>query len=146
MFQIWRIRYRALMVYSTIPGSNLHETLQSMQGCEMERVTEQSRPKTVPQATAQMLSKSIPETNSLSTSRSTSNSIQITTESIIYPTDPLLSRILLPKPNQPLTEIGVIATLKLENQNDVREEEIVKEEETVIKAYGTNVKEATARS
>ena len=112
----------------------------------MERVTEQSRPKTVPQATAQMLSKSIPETNSLSTSRSTSNSIQITTESIIYPTDPLLSRILLPKPNQPLTEIGVIATLKLENQNDVREEEIVKEEETVIKAYGTNVKEATARS
>ena len=35
MFQIWRIRYRTLMVYSTIPGSNLHETLQSMRGREM---------------------------------------------------------------------------------------------------------------
>ena len=92
-----------------------------------------------------MLSKPISETNSLSTSRSMSNSIQITTESIIYPINPLLSRILLPKLNQSLTEIGVIATLKLENQNDVREEEIEKEGETAIKAYGTSVKEATAR-
>ena len=148
IFDIWRIRYRELMVYSTHPGTNPHlkiETLESVRGREMERATEQSPPETVPQATPQPISKSLPETNSLSTSQSASDRPQITTELIIYPTDPLLSRILFPKPNQALAEIGVIATLKVEHQNVVRGEQMEKEGETMIKAYGTSVKEATVR-
>lgn len=114
------------MVYSTIPGSHPQvrtEALQSIRGSGTKKATEQSLPDLIPETE----SKLIRRTSASNPIEQRVLPIQITTESIIYPTDPLLSRILLPKPQQPNVEIGVIATLKLEDDG-AKGEEIEKEQ------------------
>ena len=64
---------------------------------------------------------------------------------IIYLIDFLLSRILFSKFNQILTKIGVIPTLKLANQNNIKEEKMKKKEEIIIEIYETNIKNIIIR-
>jgi hypothetical protein len=155
MFAIWRIRYRALMVYSTIPENNLHIMVETRQLPHQSKATEQSLPHITLQTTPKGTPKSPLETASLSIDRAASNPVQqpspripIPTEPVIYPTDPLLSRILLPKPKQVPVQVGVLATLKYDDGNGVirkeNEEERSDRKEGVIKVFGTSVKEAIA--
>lgn len=143
------------MVYSTIPENNLHMKVETRQLPHQSKAIEQSRSHTTPHKTPKTTPKSPPETTFLSTEQAASNPIQqrsprvpIPTEPVIYPTDPLLSQILLPKLKQPPVQVGVLATLKYDDGNGVKGKENVEErsdqKEGAIKVFGTSVKEARA--